>query len=346
MPSFKHLWFWTALTFCALSVASASNQSCTKVTFPNVLGFGDCLGAPVDMCICNTNVNQFTQSMLLCAVHGMSYFDVPTQLYFLQGILKEALSSMGLQTFLVTTVGSCWQPLCRLLGANPLYLTTSSNPLRSGTTGNLAKINVNVWSLLSGFLTAWTPSVGNPISSLLDVVGGVLGGVGNALLGRSSLVSFLEEGRGLLGGLLDPIFGGSGSPSDSSSGKGAHTSSGQLPLGQCSKPDQCSAIVCGSPAEILFPSKLNLAKCLPTRTTKCDGTSKNQMLVLQELFQTIACVFSRVLATSSSNDKNALCCVVLVVLKYMLSASTQGIFNQVLDLLGGAIKQQCGSTSF
>ncbi|XP_077490914.1 uncharacterized protein LOC144101652 isoform X2 [Amblyomma americanum] len=260
----------------------------------------ECLGAPVDMCICNTNVNQFTQSMLLCAVHGMSYFDVPTQLYFLEGILKEALSSMGL---------------------------------------------VNVWSLLSGFLTAWTPSVGNPISSLLDVVGGVLGGVGNALLGRSSLVSFLEEGRGLLGGLLDPIFGGSGSSSDSSSGKGTDTS-GQLPLGQCSKPNQCSAIVCGSPAEILFPSKLNLAKCLPKRTTKCDGTSKNQMLVLQELFQTIACVFSRVLATSSSNDKNALCCVVLVVLKYMLSASSHGIFNQVLDLLGGAIKQQCGSTSF
>ncbi|XP_065297883.1 uncharacterized protein [Dermacentor albipictus] len=134
-----------------------------------------------------------------------------------------------------------------------------------------------------------------------------------------------KVGKSLFGGMLGSLV---------------DTATSVLPLGDCTGLNVAGEIMCDEPVVFLFPSTLNIGKCLNTTMSTCVGTHPNQVQVIQQFFQAVTCVFVSVIAAPGLSVTNLFCTVVKVAIQ-ILSTGPLGVVGSVLQQLESAIGMQC-----
>ncbi|XP_050030082.1 uncharacterized protein [Dermacentor andersoni] len=155
-------------------------------------------------------------------------------------------------------------------------------------------------------------SLANTIYSLCKSVGG--------MVGTASKVA-----KGLFGGMLGSVV---------------DTATSVLPLGDCTGLNVAGEIMCDEPVVFLFPSTLNIGKCMNTTMSTCVGTHPNQAQVIQQFFQGVTCVFMSIIAAPGLSVTSLFCTVVKVVIQ-ILSTGPLSVVGSVLQQLENAIGMQC-----
>ncbi|KAL3198257.1 hypothetical protein MRX96_044465 [Rhipicephalus microplus] len=126
--------FSAALIVSAIATASAADQSCIQVTFPNIFHFGECLGQPQDMCHNPAEMVTVAEKIILCAVSGISHLDIGSQLFLLEGVITEVFERFGFGS-LVDMIFS----LCKTVGGGMKMISKIGHSIFGGITLNIGK---------------------------------------------------------------------------------------------------------------------------------------------------------------------------------------------------------------
>lgn len=98
MVSSKKVVFNVAVfvSIASLALAADAETPCVEVTFPNILGFGECLKEPQDLCHGNGNIMKVGMDIFNCAIDGITHLNFGSQLIIMEGLIKELFSNFGM----------------------------------------------------------------------------------------------------------------------------------------------------------------------------------------------------------------------------------------------------------
>lgn len=84
------------VSIASLALAADADTPCVQVTFPNILGFGECLKEPQDLCHGNGNFMKVAMDIFNCAINGISHLNFGSQVVILEGLVKDLFRSFGM----------------------------------------------------------------------------------------------------------------------------------------------------------------------------------------------------------------------------------------------------------
>ncbi|XP_075559607.1 uncharacterized protein LOC142591108 [Dermacentor variabilis] len=91
------------------AVVSATDVSqCAKVSLPNFLGIGECLGGSADLCSADTEgIGDFLGTFLRCTFQGLGTLNLRSQTYLIIEFLKYLLARNDFDVLLPLLTGVC-----------------------------------------------------------------------------------------------------------------------------------------------------------------------------------------------------------------------------------------------